>query len=256
MQNIQDSDVDTQAETEELLCDIQRTAASNMLAGTGYTEYTTNGVVTNEQPGPPSQLSTASGIAVSGANIFNALAAGNEDAVENEWVTLDQCLSHPTPFGEYHYHMWSPCAMKGNGWANTSTAPDMCKDLNACHSDPIGFAVNKGWTDETQYGYGDVVGVSRDGHLIYGPYNADGDFWGCDEHDVCNGAFVEGNYAYVSTKQFPYILGCFGPGPQQTFQVTCSDSSCPTDSISSTGAMGGALFSTAFVTAMTALFWI
>ena len=55
-----------------------------MLDGTGYTEYTANG-----ETNPPSQLTTASGIAVSGANIFNALANGNLDAVENEWVTLD-----------------------------------------------------------------------------------------------------------------------------------------------------------------------
>ena len=199
-----------------------------MMDGTGYTEYTTNGEV-NPAPGPPSQLTTASGIAISGANIFNALAAGNEDAVENEWVTLDQCLTHPTPFGEYHYHMWSPCAHKGNGWASTSVAPDMCKDLDACRSDPIGFAVEKGWSNVSAYGYGDIVGISRDGHMIYGPYNADGDFWGCSQHDVCNGAFVEGNYVYVSTKEFPYILGCFGPGPQQSYTVSCTTSSCPSD---------------------------
>ena len=61
-----------------------------MMDGTGYTEYTSNGEDTNPPPpGPPSQLTTASGIAISGANIFNALAAGNLDAVENEWVTLD-----------------------------------------------------------------------------------------------------------------------------------------------------------------------
>lgn len=140
MMNIEESDVDTQEKTEELLCDIQRTASTNMLEGTGYTEYTENGEA-NPQPGPPSQLTTASGIAISGANIFNAIAAGNEDAVENEWVTLDQCLTHPTPFSEYHYHMWSPCAHKGNGYASTSVAPDMCKDLESCRSDPIGFAI-------------------------------------------------------------------------------------------------------------------
>ena len=205
-----------------------------MMDGTGYTEYDDNGVANPGPPGPPSQLTTASGIAVSGANIFNALANGNLDAVENEWVTLDQCLTHPTPFKEYHYHMWSPCAHKGNGWASTKVAPDMCKDLQDCRQDPIGFAIEHGWTDATSYGYGDIVGVSRDGHMIYGPYNADGDFWGCDQHDVCNGAFVEGNYVYVSTKQFPYILGCFGPGPQQSYEVSCTTSSCPSGSSDNT----------------------
>jgi hypothetical protein len=138
MMNYESSDIDTQAKTEELLCDIQRTSSTNMLDGTEYSEYIDNAVA---PPGPPSQLTTASGVAVSGANIFNALANGNDDAVENEWVTLDQCLTHPTPFGEYHYHMWSPCTHKGNGWASTSVAPDMCKDLESCRSDPIGFAI-------------------------------------------------------------------------------------------------------------------
>lgn len=56
-----------------------------MMAGTGYTEtsWPSNKVNAGTLgPGPaPSVLSTASGIAVSGALIFNALAAGNTDAV-------------------------------------------------------------------------------------------------------------------------------------------------------------------------------
>ena len=76
---------DTQAKTDEILCDIQRTSASNMMVGTGYTEtsWPSNKVNAGTLgPGPaPSVLSTASGIAVSGALIFNALAAGNTDAV-------------------------------------------------------------------------------------------------------------------------------------------------------------------------------
>ena len=108
-----------------------------MMDGTGYTEYDSNGLRKLQPPGPISQLSTASGIAISGANIFNALAAGNLDAVENEWVTLDECISHPTPTKEYHYHMWSPCAQKNNGWASTTTAPTMCKDDENCRSDPV-----------------------------------------------------------------------------------------------------------------------
>ena len=57
-----------------------------MMSGTGYTEYTDT---LEGPPAPPGQLSTASGIALSGAMIFNGLAAENMDAVQNEWVTLD-----------------------------------------------------------------------------------------------------------------------------------------------------------------------
>jgi len=64
-----------------------------MMDGTEYTEtsWPSSRMLQSELAAPPSvsQLDTASGIAVSGALIFNALAAGNSDAVENEWVTLD-----------------------------------------------------------------------------------------------------------------------------------------------------------------------
>lgn len=89
---------------------------------------------------------------ISGALIFNALAAGNNDAVENEYVTLDECISHPTPTQEYHYHMWSPCTVKGNGWASTSTSPGMCIDNKACRDDPVQYAINAAWTDNQTYG--------------------------------------------------------------------------------------------------------
>jgi len=58
-------------------------------------------------------LGTAAGIALTGGYIYNALAGGNVDAVENEGRSLDVCLSHPSPQGEFHYHYWSPCLKKG-----------------------------------------------------------------------------------------------------------------------------------------------
>ena len=73
--NVSEEDVNSVEKVTELLCDISRTKPDNMLDGTGYTEYTDSAA--NPQPTPPSQLNTASGIAISGAMIFNALAAGN-----------------------------------------------------------------------------------------------------------------------------------------------------------------------------------
>jgi len=42
---------------------------------------------------------TASGIALTGGYIFNALALGNTDAIEGEGYTLDVCMSHASPHG-------------------------------------------------------------------------------------------------------------------------------------------------------------
>ncbi len=61
----------------------------------------------------------------------------------------------------------------------------------------------------------DVVGIAKDGHIIYGVQNAAGAAW--TGYDYCNGIFLDGDndgtkeeYSYVSTITFPYQVGCFG----------------------------------------------
>lgn len=71
----------------------------------------------------------------------------------------------------------------------------------------------RGW--KTNKNYGGVFGIARDGHVIYGPYNADGELNSCDDHDACNGFFTnKGTYAYGATDKFPYVVGCWGPSPK------------------------------------------
>ena len=87
-------------------------------------------------------------------------------------------------------------------------------------------AVNSFYTAEN---WNKPIGLVKDGHIILGPYKSDGEVFGCADHDVCNGAFVGENsdvYAYVGTDTFPYVVGCWGPGPQQTIQAGCSTNSC------------------------------
>jgi len=76
--------------------------------------------------------------------------------------------------------------------------------------------------------YEEPMGLALDGHIIVGPYNEDGELWSCEEHDVCNGVFLSDNsYAYVMTYTFPYVVGCWGPGPDQVHLASCSTRSCP-----------------------------
>ena len=84
-------------------------------------------------------IGTASGIAFSGGYIFNSLAGGNVDAVENEAKTLDVCLSHPTPSYQFHYHYWSPCIFEGKGFASKTAVPPLCKDTSTCLTDTPTF---------------------------------------------------------------------------------------------------------------------
>jgi hypothetical protein len=65
----------------------------------------------------------------------------------------------------------------------------------------------------------EIIGLAKDGHLIFGPWNQSGALWGCNAHNVCNGVFLaDGAYAYVGASTFPYVIGCWGPSTGQNFQ--------------------------------------
>ena len=126
--NYDEASIDTSNEVSELLCDIQRTAAVNMPSTSTFTNNNMRRELQqggNPPPchpdcppredgmGPPPDgqggpggpmdgndpLATASGIYITGAVLFNALDGDQMDAVQEEYRTLDVCLSHPSPFG-------------------------------------------------------------------------------------------------------------------------------------------------------------
>jgi len=192
-----------------------------MLDGFGYVEEAGSNMI-----------NTASGFAFDNVAIFNGLSGQEKDAVEYEVETLDKCLMHPSPSkggSMLHYHSLGLC-MKSSTWTSTTEVPTLCKS-NAhpdCTSKPFEWAL-AAWTDKTDFG--GEVGLARDGHVIVGPYNADGELWSCEDHDVCNGTFIaDGSYVYVTTSTFPYVVGCWGPGAKQYSKVatTCSSNSCGT----------------------------
>ena len=81
--NYEATDFDSEAKTDELICDLQRTKKDNMPARTNY-ELVSG-----------SSLNTVAAIALTGGNIYNALDIENRDAVEFEATGLDTCYSHP-----------------------------------------------------------------------------------------------------------------------------------------------------------------
>jgi len=197
--------------------------------------------------GSVSSMDTMSGIAITGGAIFNGLAGGNVDAIESELDTMDACLAHASPTGQQHYHGLTPCAQSSASMTSSTVKPGYCYDTTVdCVSNGHVWS-RQGWTDTSNYG--GVFGIARDGHVIYGPYNASGELWGCDDHDVCNGFFLpDQSYAYAATATFPYIVGCWGPAPAQEYGLTCSNSSCSnsqytyaayTDATTSDASQGG-----------------
>lgn len=67
-----------------------------------------------------------------------------------------------------------------------------------------------------------------DGHVIQGPFNEDDELWSCDDVDICNGFFMaDGSYAYAATTFYPYLVGCWGPGPSTKTHIPgCSTNAC------------------------------
>jgi len=101
---------------------------------------------------------------------------------------MDMCLSTSNDAGVLAYRSLSPCIKE----SSMTVAPGACADDEVCdnnnHDGPWRVAVDA-W--ESKRHHGGEAGLARDGHVIYGPYNADGEIWSCDDHDICNGVFFE-----------------------------------------------------------------
>ena len=174
-------------------------------------------------------IATSAGIALTGGYIYNALALGNLDAVENEGDTLDICMSHATPQGSFHYHFAGACLKRDfGGWSDTE-APNLCSSYDDCilrtGSFTRSYVTDNQTKAYTRYNWDDVIGLARDGHVIIGPYHTGGSTWGCSR-DQCNGRFIDGSYVYVSSDSYPYVVGCWGPGPAIEFGPICSNNAC------------------------------
>lgn len=121
---------------------------------------------------------------------------------------IDSCLMHPS--GPWlHYHILSPC-IGNHALGDTLT---LCDGNAACSKDLKSYILTgfSSTNDRLK-----VVGMARDGRIIYGPYNADGKTWDDCDVDVCNGLTVDGSYSYATTTFHPYVVGCWGPGNNAT----------------------------------------
>ncbi|OWF54891.1 uncharacterized protein LOC110466803 [Mizuhopecten yessoensis] len=126
-----------------------------------------------------------------GVSLYNPLASGYVNAVEGSSAeTFDSCDGHATDRGDYHYHK----------------LPSSCL-----------------WQNELDY----LIGVAMDGYPIYGPNTTGYSAWlTTSSLDDCHGITIGGEYRYVATTDFPYLLGCFhGVISDSSFDTTYSCSS-------------------------------
>ncbi|UJR25030.1 hypothetical protein I4U23_006390 [Adineta vaga] len=164
-------------------------------------------------------LTTLAGVSIDNVAILNVNSANMVDpfypssgyAVES----VDACLAHPQTSGLYHYHAASGCAVSPPT-GNIS----LCDTTNGCSTDVAGYIIST-WPSSAKKLT--VIGIAKDGHVIYGPYLNTGEVVSSGV-DICNGMFYDsiGNYGYFATTKFPYITGCFGPGNYPSFGPTCT----------------------------------
>ena len=160
------------------------------------------------------------GYAFDNVPIFNALIVDNHsdstesvcstedcdtidyhDALEAEVDIMDECLTYADKTtGALHYRSVSHCMKTFNTLLTGTDAPQLCKDSpgKRCTKEPFKWALESG--DSFKKTELMDIGLARDGHVIKGPYNENGELWTCDEIDICNGTFLsDGSYAYVAT---------------------------------------------------------
>ena len=126
------------------------------------------------------------GVARNGVVIFDALDAGNRDAVA--WEVQDACAGHPQSSGMYHYHSLPGCLTQSKSKKSK------------------------------------LVGYALDGFPIFNGRDLDGDRYTNADLDACHGTTskvkLDGEkvrtYHYEATREFPYTVSCFRGTAAQT----------------------------------------
>jgi hypothetical protein len=151
-------------------------------------------------------IDTATGVSVDGVMIYSPDSLNNVDpfypppSVSAE--SVDTCLAHCQAAGIYHYHIGAGCMVNLPSGSISACA------ATTCISNIANYSINGFYNYQTMT----VIGVAKDGHVIYGPYLS-ANTRVTSGFDICNGMFYDsiGNYAYFATSTYPYLVGCFGP---------------------------------------------
>ncbi len=201
----------TQDAVNDLICD---TAAGDVPDDAGYTNtgtLTANSVVGVAFTGVIFLKAVSTDLV---DPLFPAVYAGVTDT-DSAMEHFDTCLAHPQNAGVYHYHAFAPCVVDAASYAAT---PLGCAQSDECTADVLA------WGEAAFADYQTItpIGVAKDGRIIYGPYNDDGELVSSCDVDICNGATINGYYGYFATNFHPYVPACFGPGNYPTHSQECS----------------------------------
>lgn len=139
---------------------------------------------------------------------------GDYTYANNNQSYFDHCMSHTNGDGYYHYHAPSPCV--GNTALQGDT-PYRCYSVSSCWGLYMDY-IHDNWPTELT-----VFGLAKDGHIIWGPYDDNGDLFDACDLDYCNGATIDGVYGYAATAYHPYLPSCYGPATSRgSYQQECT----------------------------------
>lgn len=175
-------------------------------------------------------IERAVGVARDNTLIFNSLSAFEVDTVDLDLLSdketfqeyFDDCLGYIDTDQYYAYRALSKC-LKTNPNRLTPGINTLVNTID------LGETYKERWISTADYGK--PFGLAKDGHVIFGPYNKDGELWSCEDVDFCNGFFLaDQSYVYASTTFYPYTVGCWGPAEGQLGQFTpsCTSNACNT----------------------------
>ncbi|CDW91050.1 UNKNOWN [Stylonychia lemnae] len=183
---------------------------------------------TNMISSQPADLDEFVGIALNGVLLSSGFSTLNMNVdpifpIEYDQVTNindakemgDTCLTSVHNGNNYHhYHIISPCILDSDLQAKSQQVA--CFMDSGCSDNLIQYS--KAQKLKTLM----PIGIAKDGHPIYGPYNSQGKLWQPCDVDICNGVFLGDQYAYVATMFHPYFIGCWGPGNKPMLSQSCS----------------------------------
>ncbi len=132
----------------------------------------------------------------------------------NNQSWFDQCMSHTNGDGYYHYHAASPCL---GDTSLSATSPARCYNVASCWGYYMDFITSHFSKSLTP------IGLAKDGHIIWGPYDSSGSLFDPCDLDYCNGGTIDGVYGYAATTYHPYLPSCFGPATSRgSIQQECT----------------------------------
>ena len=76
---------------------------------------------------------------------------------------MDSCLASVDSSGLYHYRYLPPCIYN----SSNIQLDKSCQELSSCNDQILTYGMNYYGNNNTDFA---LMGIAKDGHLIYGPY--------------------------------------------------------------------------------------